>query len=47
MGAKDAIFALESCGIKAHLNGVGKVRRQSAAAGSDKRKGMTVELYLK
>ena len=47
MGAKDAIFALESCGIKAHLNGVGKVSRQSAAAGSEKRKGMIVELYLK
>jgi len=47
MGAKDAIYALESCGIKGHLNGVGKVHRQSAAAGSTKRKGMVVELYLK
>lgn len=47
MGARDALFALESCGIKAHLNGIGKVHRQSVTAGTAKRKGMMIELYLK
>jgi cell division protein FtsI (penicillin-binding protein 3) len=47
MGAKDALYALESCGIKGHLNGFGKVHRQAIAPGADRKKGMTVELYLK
>jgi|GEM_PF-58353 len=47
MGAKDAIYALESCGIKARLNGVGKVHRQGIAPGAERKKGMTVELFLK
>ena len=47
MGVKDAIFALESRGIKARLNGIGKVYRQSVAAGTSKRKGMQIDLYLK
>jgi len=47
MGVKDAVFALESNGIKARLNGVGKVYKQSVAAGTAKRKGMQIDLYLK
>lgn len=47
LGAKDALYAMESNGIKVRLRGTGKVYRQSIAGGTAKRKGMTVELYLK
>ena len=47
MGAKDALYTLESCGIKARVRGTGKVYRQSIAPGTAKHKGMTVELNLK
>lgn len=34
MGARDAVFLLESAGIKVKINGKGKVKRQSLAPGS-------------
>ena len=46
MGAKDAVFLLESQGLKVKLNGVGRVKRQSIAAGSRLVKGQTVLLTL-
>lgn len=46
MGAKDAVFLLESKGLRVRLNGVGRVKRQSIAAGSRLRKGQTVLLTL-
>jgi len=46
MGAKDAVFLLESQGLKVRLNGVGRVKRQSIAAGSRLVKGQTVLLTL-
>ncbi len=39
MGARDAVFMLESRGLKVKLNGTGKVRRQSIAAGKEINKG--------
>ncbi len=47
MGAKDAVYLLESKGLKVHLVGVGKVKSQSKANGSIVRKGQTVTLTLK
>ena len=47
MGAKDAVYLLESKGLKVHLVGVGKVKSQSIANGSIVRKGQTVTLTLK
>ncbi len=46
MGAKDAVYLLESKGLKVHLVGVGKVKSQSIANGSIVRKGQTVTLTL-
>lgn len=46
MGAKDAVYAMESMGIRVHLEGKGKVQRQSAPPGSTIRKDMTVNLKL-
>lgn len=47
MGAKDAVYLLESQGLKVRVNGVGKVKRQSIAAGSRLVKGQTVSLQLR
>lgn len=47
MGARDAIFALETSGIKARLSGKGKVIAQSCAAGETVTKGMICRLNLK
>jgi len=46
MGAKDAVFLLESIGLKVNLTGVGKVKKQSLAAKSILIKGQTIELTL-
>ena len=46
MGAKDAVYLLESQGMRVRLNGVGRVKRQSIAAGSRLHKGQTVWLTL-
>ena len=47
MGAKDAVYLLESKGLKVRLNGVGRVRNQSIASGSRIVKGQTITLTLR
>ena len=47
MGAKDAVYLMESRGLRVHLSGVGRVRKQSILAGSTVRKGQTVALELR
>ena len=46
MGAKDAVYLLESLGLKVHLTGMGKVRSQSIPAGNTLHKGKTIQLRL-
>lgn len=46
MGAKDAVYLLESKGLKVNLTGVGKVKSQSIANGTRIRKGQTITLAL-
>lgn len=45
-GAKDAVFLLESRGLKVHLNGVGKVKSQSITAGRLAGNGQTITIQL-
>jgi cell division protein FtsI (penicillin-binding protein 3) len=45
MGARDAVYLLESAGVKVKLSGAGKVKRQSVPPGS-KARGQTVMIYL-
>ena len=47
MGAKDAVYLLESKGLKVNISGVGKVHHQSIAQGSLLRKGQTIGLQLR
>lgn len=47
MGAKDAVYLLESYDMKVHLSGVGKVHAQSIPSGSIARKGERITLTLK
>jgi cell division protein FtsI (penicillin-binding protein 3) len=47
LGAKDALYLLESCGLSVRLSGKGKVRSQSIQAGSAVRKGQIIYLTLK
>lgn len=46
MGAKDAVYLLESLGLKVHITGMGKVRSQSIPAGNTIYKGKTIQLRL-
>ena len=46
MGAKDAVFLLESAGLKVELAGMGKVKSQSIQAGNTLHKGKTIHLRL-
>ena len=46
MGAKDAVYLLESKGLKVNLVGVGKVKSQSIANGSVVKKGQTITLTM-
>jgi cell division protein FtsI (penicillin-binding protein 3) len=46
MGAKDAVYLLESLGLKVQLIGIGKVRSQSMLAGNTLHKGKTIQLRL-
>ena len=46
MGAKDAVYLLESQGLRVRLHGVGQVKSQSLSAGSALRKGQTIVLTL-
>ena len=47
MGARDAVYQLESRGVKVRLYGRGMVCEQSIAAGKDVQPGMICELKLK
>ena len=46
MGARDAVFLLESAGMKVQLTGVGRVKRQSIPPGNSAAKGRTILLTL-
>ena len=46
MGAKDAVYLLESKGLKVNLVGVGKVKSQTIANGTIIRKGQTITLTM-
>ena len=47
MGAKDAVFALENCGLRVTISGYGRVVSQSVANGSKAVQGQAVTLTLK
>jgi cell division protein FtsI (penicillin-binding protein 3) len=47
MGAKDAVFALENCGMRVLIAGAGEVVSQSVANGTKIVRGQTVTLTLK
>lgn len=47
MGAEDALYALETRGLRVQMSGMGRVVRQSLAAGSPAVKGSSIELTLK
>ena len=47
MGAKDAVFALENCGLRVTVSGYGSVVSQSVANGSRVAPGQAVTLTLK
>jgi len=46
MGLKDAIYLLENRGCRVRVQGVGKVRKQSVAAGTKMSKNTPITLYL-
>ena len=46
MGARDAVYQLESRGVKARVRGRGKVKSQSIFAGTAVRQGMMCELVM-
>lgn len=46
MGARDAVYMMESRGVKVHVSGRGKVKAQSLAAGKPVKRGMVCELRL-
>ena len=47
MGAKDAVYLLESLGMRARIHGIGRVRSQSILPGQRIVKGQTIVLTLK
>ena len=47
MGAKDAVFALESIGLNVQLVGKGKVYRQSIQGGQIAKRGNTIKIELR
>lgn len=47
MGAKDAVYLLESAGLRVRIIGIGRVTSQSIPAGSYLHKGQTITLTLK
>ena len=46
MGARDAVFALESRGVKAVIRGKGKVKSQSIYSGTTVKQGMVCEVMM-
>jgi cell division protein FtsI (penicillin-binding protein 3) len=47
MGAKDAVYAMENCGLRVTLAGKGRVTAQSVRPGSHVTTKQTVTLTLK
>jgi cell division protein FtsI (penicillin-binding protein 3) len=47
MGLRDAIYILESMGLKVSYEGRGKVHNQSIKAGNRFKNGQTIQLILK
>ena len=47
IGAKDAVYMLEACGLNVRITGRGKVTSQSLQPGTQVRKGQTIHLTLK
>lgn len=46
MGLKDALYVLETAGMKVQVSGKGKINNQSVVAGSPVAKGQQIVLYL-
>ena len=46
MGAKDAVYLLESLGLRVQISGMGKVKSQSIPTGNTINKGRTIQLRL-
>jgi cell division protein FtsI (penicillin-binding protein 3) len=46
MGARDAVYQMESRGVKAKIRGRGRVKSQSIFAGTAIKQGMACELHL-
>lgn len=46
MGGSDALYLLESSGLKVKMKGIGKVKKQSLRAGNKIRKGQTIYIDL-
>jgi cell division protein FtsI (penicillin-binding protein 3) len=46
MGARDAVYMLETRGVKVHLSGTGRVKTQSIPFGATLHEGMTCQLKL-
>ncbi len=46
MGARDAVFALQSAGMKVRTRGIGKVKEQSIPAGTRNPNGRTITINL-
>lgn len=46
MGARDAVYLLENCGVKVTVNGRGKVHKQSIAPNTKIKRGMHIVLEL-
>lgn len=47
MGAKDAVYLLESAGLRVVLDGMGRVSAQSMGPGTRIAKGQSIRLTLK
>ena len=47
MGAKDAVYLMQQCGLKVEVDGVGTVVSQSISVGSVAKKGAVVRLRLR
>ncbi len=47
MGARDAVYALQDAGLTVRVEGTGRVRKQSLAAGTESARGKTIVINLK
>ena len=47
MGARDAVYLLESRGLNVKIKGVGEVKKQSIAPNTQIKKGQTITIELK